>query len=36
MQLNLQEAQAGKSFYPAKPSPVKPVEAPPAPVPKYY
>jgi hypothetical protein len=36
MQLYLEEAQAGKLFYPAKPSPVKPVEAPPAPVPKYY
>lgn len=36
IELNLQDAQAGKSFYPAKPSPVKPVEPPTAPVPKYY
>lgn len=36
MELNLQDAQAGKTFYPAKPSPVKPVSPPPAPVPKYY
>ncbi len=36
MELNLQDAQAGKVFYPAKPSPVKPVDPPPAPAPKYY
>ncbi len=36
MELNLQDAQAGKVFYTAKPSPVKPVEPPPAPAPKYY
>src|SRR5258708_18901325 len=36
MQLNLEDAQAGKSFYPGKPSPVKPVEPPTAPAPKYY
>jgi hypothetical protein len=36
MELNLQDAQAGKVFYPAKPSPVKPVDPPPAPTPKYY
>jgi hypothetical protein len=36
MEMNLQDAQAGKVFYPAKPSPVKPVDPPPAPAPKYY
>ena len=36
MELNLQDAQAGKVFYAAKPAPVKPVSPPPAPVPKYY
>jgi len=36
MELNIQDAQAGKVFYPAKPSPVKPVDPPPAPAPKYY
>jgi hypothetical protein len=36
MELNLQDAQAGKAFYPAKPAPVKPVSPPPAPLPKYY
>jgi hypothetical protein len=36
MQMNLQDAQAGKVFYPAKPAPVKPVDPPPAPAPKYY
>jgi hypothetical protein len=36
IELNLQDAQAGKSFYPAKSSPVKPLEPPTAPVPKYY
>ena len=36
MELNIQDAQAGKVFYPAKPAPVKPVDPPPAPAPKYY
>jgi hypothetical protein len=36
MQMNLEDAQAGKVFYPAKPAPVKPVDPPPAPAPKYY
>lgn len=36
MEMYLQEAQAGKLFYPAKAAPVKPVEPPPAPAPKYY
>jgi hypothetical protein len=36
MELNLQDAQAGKVFYPAKPAPVKPVSPPPSPLPKYY
>lgn len=36
MQMNLEDAQAGKEFYPAKPYAVKPVEPPPAPTPKYY
>ena len=34
--LNLQDAQAGKTFYPAKPAAVKPYSPPPAPTPKYY
>jgi hypothetical protein len=36
MELNLQDAQAGKTFYPAKPAAVKPYSPPPAPTPKYY
>jgi hypothetical protein len=36
MELNLEDAQAGKTFYPAKPAPVKPYSAPPAPTPKYF
>lgn len=36
MEMNLEDAQAGKSFYPAKPAPVKPYSPPPAPLPKYY
>ncbi len=36
MELNLQDAQAGKTFYPAKPAAVKPYSPPPAPLPKYY
>jgi hypothetical protein len=36
MELNLQDAQAGKEFYTVKPYAVKPVEPPPAPAPKYY
>jgi hypothetical protein len=36
MELYVQDAQAGRLFYPARPSPVKPVEPPPAPTPKYY
>ena len=36
MEMNLQDAQAGKTFYPAKPAAVKPYSPPPAPLPKYY
>jgi hypothetical protein len=36
IELNLEDAQAGKTFYPAKPAPVKPYSPPPAPTPKYY
>ncbi len=36
IELNLEDAQAGKTFYPAKPEPVKPYSPPPAPTPKYY
>jgi hypothetical protein len=36
IELNLQDAQAGKTFYPAKPSAVKPYSPPPAPTPKYF
>jgi hypothetical protein len=36
MEMNLEDAQAGKSFYPAKAAPVKPYSPPPAPLPKYY
>jgi len=36
IEMNLEDAQAGKTFYPAKPAPVKPYSPPPAPVPKYY
>lgn len=36
MELNLEDAQAGKTFYPAKAAPVKPYSPPPAPLPKYF
>ncbi len=36
MEMNLQDSQAGKTFYPAKPAAVKPYSPPPAPLPKYY
>jgi hypothetical protein len=36
MEMNLEDAQAGKTFYPAKAAPVKPYSPPPAPLPKYF